>query len=264
MAKKTKPQKKEAVTSGAQSIRRATKILRLVARQSQAGVRMSELAALTGLSYPTVHRMINCLEEERLILRKTDTSRFVIGPLAHELGLVAHQEAGSLLPYRKSLARLAEATGDTVYLMMRSNLDVVCLDRTEGSFPIKALTVNIGERRPLGSGGAGLALLAALDDAKVNQIIAENEIEFGEAYFGYSNRKELLRSIQETRDIGFGLRKDQPETGMSGIGIAIERKLGPPIFGISIGTITTRLQGRFSQLKTLLRDEVKRLQKEVE
>jgi DNA-binding IclR family transcriptional regulator len=197
--------------------------------------------------------MINCLEEERLILRKTDTSRFVIGPLAHELGLVAHQEAGSLLPYRKSLARLAEATGDTVYLMMRSNLDVVCLDRTEGSFPIKALTVNIGERRPLGSGGAGLALLAALDDAKVNQIIAENEIEFGDAYFGYSNRKDLLRSI-----------KDQPETGMSGIGIAIERKLGPPIFGISIGTITTRLQGRFSQLKTLLRDEVKRLQKEVE
>ena len=51
-----------------------------------------------------------------------------------------------------ALERLAHRTQDTVYLVARVGDEIVCLDAREGSFPIKALTLNVGDRRPLGIG----------------------------------------------------------------------------------------------------------------
>src|SRR5690606_39494348 len=55
-----------------------------------------------------------------------------------------------------------------------SDLDAVCIDRAEGSFPIRVLTQNVGTRRPLGIGSGSLALLAAAPDDEVDNILRRN------------------------------------------------------------------------------------------
>ena len=66
-----------------------------------------------------------------------------------------------------ALARIADATGDTVFLTQRSGLDAVCLDRREGTFPIKTFTLEVGMRRPLGVGTGSLAILSALPEEDI-------------------------------------------------------------------------------------------------
>src|SRR5690606_31297222 len=76
---------------------------------------------------------------------------------------------------RPALIRLARETGDTVFLSVREGLDAICLERQVGSYPIKTLTLDVGDRRPLGVGAGSLALLAFLPEAEIAEIIASNE-----------------------------------------------------------------------------------------
>ena len=62
------------------------------------------------------------------------------------------------------MRRLAERTQDTVFLSARDRDEAVCLERVIGDYPIKTLTLSIGDRRPLGVGAGSLALLSALSD----------------------------------------------------------------------------------------------------
>jgi DNA-binding IclR family transcriptional regulator len=68
------------------------------------------------------------------------------------------------------MMRIAEATGDTVFLTQRSGLDSVCVDRQEGTFPIKTFTLEIGMRRPLGVGTGSLAILSGLSEEEVKHV----------------------------------------------------------------------------------------------
>ena len=71
--------------------------------------------------------------------------------------------------------RIAERTGDTVFLNVRSGPDVLCIDRKEGTFPIKTLIIEVGNRRPLGVGAGGIALLMPLPDEELERVVSANE-----------------------------------------------------------------------------------------
>ncbi len=68
----------------------------------------------------------------------------------------ARQRDGILSIARPSLLRLSTTFNDTVFLLVRSNFDAVCLDRVEGPFPIRSFTGDIGGKVPLGIGQGAL------------------------------------------------------------------------------------------------------------
>lgn len=90
--------------------------------------------------------------------------RYFLGHLIFELGLAASSNFNLRDIRQSSLMRLADRTGDAVFLTIRSGYDTVCIDRKEGSFSIRALTLGVGTRRSLGVGAGGLALLMSLPD----------------------------------------------------------------------------------------------------
>ena len=142
----------DARLSGTQSIERALTLIREIAAHNRTGSRLLDLANRTGLQRPTVHRMLKCLTLENMVQQDPDTHRYYLGPMVFELGLTAAPRYNLREICHPSLSRIAEATGDTVFLTQRSGLDAVCLDRHEGTFPIKTFTLEIGMRRPLGIG----------------------------------------------------------------------------------------------------------------
>ena len=77
--------------------------------------------------------------------------------------------------------KLAEQTQDTVYLSERRGLEAVCTARALGDYPIKALTLDVGIRRPLGVGAGGLAILCALPEAEADEIIEANASRYAQA-----------------------------------------------------------------------------------
>jgi DNA-binding IclR family transcriptional regulator len=58
--------------------------------------------------------------------------------------------------------------------MVRSGNDIVFVAREIGPYPIKALTGEIGVRRPLGVGAVGVILLASLSAEEAEAILKSN------------------------------------------------------------------------------------------
>lgn len=239
---------------GAQIIRRVFDILRLIAHRSPGGGRLKDLAEAAGLPRPTVHRILQALAAERIVRQDPASKRYQLGPFAFELGLAAPQQTRLIELSRPVLHRLAARTEDTIYLVARSGMDAVCIDRIQGSFPIRTFTLDVGDRRPLGVGAAGLALLGALGDADVDAVIERCRGEF--PLYGGLTAEAVREGVAAARATGFGLSREKLTLGVSGIGIAVPRDGGPPFVGVSVAAISERILGpRRDSLQTILKEE---------
>jgi len=244
--------------AGTQSIQRASLLVRLIASSNRTGLRLADLVRHSGLERPTARRMLKCLVAEGMVLQKETSQRYFLGPLVFELGLAAAPRFNLRELCRTSVQRIAERTDDTVFLTVRSGYDSVCIDRAEGSFPIKALTLEVGTRRPLGVGAGGLALLMPLDDKAVEEIVAANAPRLA-AYNGLT-AQGLLRLLRRSRDLGYSLNDDHITAGAVSMGLPIVNAYGDPLASISVGAIASRMKPeRRPEVAATLHEEVQRL-----
>ena len=242
--------------AGTQSIQRAALLVRLIASRSGPGSRLADVVQHSRLERSTVRRMLKCLIEEGFVRQDADTRRYALGPLVFELGLAAAPQFNLVDICRPALARLAEATGDTVFLTVRSGYDTVCIDRREGSFPIRTLTLDVGTRRPLGAGAGGLALLMPLPDAEVDAIVSANAVRLR----GYNNLTvpALAAMLKRARELGYALNDNHITPGATSIGLPVISRYGQPFAAISIGAISSRMTAeRQKKVAAMLRREVR-------
>lgn len=232
-------------TVGTQSIARTVHLLRLLACHGEAGGRLTDLAQGAGLSAPTARRMLRCLLEEGMVSQDPATRRYCLGPLVAELGLVSshHQMRAALC--QPVLDRLARRTGDTAYLAIRSGVDAVSIARATGDGPVRITTSQIGDRIPLGVGPGGVALLAALEEAQAEAAIVTVEPVLP-IFQGFS-AAELRAEIALARQRKFAICHERVTPGLSGIGVAVPRVSGHPPMALTIGSITTRIDGARSE-----------------
>ena len=247
---------------GAQSVHRVALLLRVLAAQGRDGCRLLDLAAASGLERPTVHRLLKGLMAEGMVAQGPAGRRYRLGHLVFELGLAAAPRFDLRRLCEPALTRLAERTGDTVFLSVRSGNDSVCLDRKEGSFPIKTLTVDVGTRRPLGVGAGGLALLTSLPAAEAEAVLAVNARQFA----GYADLDPpiLREMLARAQILGYVLNDRQVTPGAMSLALPVNDAYGRPLAAISIGAIASRMApARQHELAALLRAEVAELERQL-
>jgi DNA-binding IclR family transcriptional regulator len=247
--------------SGTQSIERALTLMREIAAHNRTGSRLLDLASRTGLQRPTVHRMLKCLTAENMVLQDPDSHRYYLGPMVFELGLTAAPRFNLREICHPAMNRIAEATGDTVFLTQRSGIDAVCVDRQEGTFPIKTFTLEIGMRRPLGVGTGSLAILAALSDEEVRHVINANAPRLPE--YGLTTTS-LLAQVKRAQKLGYAVREMPSLAGVRSIGHALHNQSGMAFAALSVSAISSRMsEKRVIELATMLRNETRLVEKQV-
>jgi DNA-binding IclR family transcriptional regulator len=247
--------------SGTQSIERALTLMREIAAHNRTGSRLLDLASRTGLQRPTVHRMLKCLTMEDMVQQDPDTHRYFLGPMVFELGLTAAPRFNLREICHPAMIRIAEATGDTVFLIQRSGLDSVCLDRQEGTFPIKTFTLEIGMRRPLGVGTGSLAILSALSEDEVKHIVSSNTPRITE--YGLTP-SSLLAQVKRAQKLGYALREMPTLAGVRSVGQALHNQSGMAFAALSISAISSRMtEKRVQELASLLRNECRVVEKQL-
>ena len=247
--------------SGTQSIERALTLMREIAAHNRTGSRLLDLASRTGLQRPTVHRMLKCLALENMVQQDPDSHRYYLGSMVFELGLTAAPRFNLREICHPAMNRIADATGDTVFLTQRSGLDSVCVDRQEGTFPIKTFTLEIGMRRPLGVGTGSLAILSALSDDEVRRVVAANTQRLPE--YGLTP-SSLLAQVKRAQKLGYAVREMPTLAGVRSIGHAIHNQGGMAFAALSLSAISSRMsEKRVGELATLLRSEARLVEKQV-
>jgi DNA-binding IclR family transcriptional regulator len=215
-------------------------VLREIASSGDLGRRLIDLQHSAGLTKPTAHRIAQALVRYDFATYDRESRRYFLGAEISILSVSAPTD----LPNLRELARddmrmLAETTGDTAYLMVRSGNDVVCVAREMGPHPIKALTGEIGTRRPLGVGAGGVALLAALPAGEMEAVLRANRNRIGR--FPNASMKSIRKAIEEMRTKAYAFSDGLVVRDVRGIGVAVRDHRGLPVAGLSVGAVRERM-----------------------
>lgn len=227
---------------GTQVIQRAALFLKLLAANNRTGLRLVDLHRAAGVRRATAHRILQGLVAEQLVRQEQRTKRYFLGGLIYEMGLAAAPRSALRDICHPFIRAVAEQTGDTVFLTIRSGFDGVCIDREEGAFPVKAFVLEVGRRRPLNVGAGATAILGALADEEIDRICAINRHRTVEQFPRYSE-PALRERIARARETGYTLNDVLEVPGIRSLAIPIRNAQGQPVAAISVSAMTLRLEG---------------------
>lgn len=244
-----------------QNIGRATMVLRALAANSAEGLRLTDVVNATALGKATVHRVLSGLVAHGLVEQDKASGRFFLSLTLIGWAMAAGDRFGLARLAGPALARLAQSTQDTVYLSLRSGDEAICLDRREGAFPIKTLTLRPGDRRPLGVGAGSLAILAFLPDEEIETVLAGAPNAPARFPIDEMTMRDMIATA---RQLGYALNDERFIPGMSAVGVPIRRPGGQPFAALSVAAISSRLRlPRREGIVASLRQEAERIEAEL-
>jgi DNA-binding IclR family transcriptional regulator len=246
------------------NVARIMGIVDALAAEAERGLRLADVMRATGLNKTTTHRLLAGLAAHGLADQDSETGRYFVGVRLITLASAAKRRFQLAPLVENTLVNLGRQTDDTVMLGARVGDEALCLDCREGSFPIKVLTLRAGDRRPLGIGAPGVALLAFLPDAEIDRILAANAAERAEFPF---DELQIRQMIVEARKHGYAyndvhvFKGMETITDMAAVSVPICATSGTPVASLSITAITQRLAPpRRDNIVAALRREVEAIQ----
>jgi len=231
-------------------------------QMGKTGLRVSELCKQLGLTQPTTHRLLQQLIEEGLVEQGEQTRRYRLAIDFFALAARAADHGGLRELCRPSLLRLGASLGDSVFLLVRSGFDAVCLDRWEGPFPIRTFTGDIGGRVPLGLGQGAMAILAHLPQAEQEEVLRFNVPRI--QHMGALDEVFLRTEAARARTQGYTNVNSGLIEGMAGAAVPVFDRNQRVVAALSVGTIANRLSAdRLPVVIDLLQREAKKISERV-
>jgi DNA-binding IclR family transcriptional regulator len=224
---------------GAGVLQRAFAVIRALGESQAEGSRVTALAKAVGLTQATVHRLLQGLIAEGVVEQDEGTRRYRLSVDFFALAAQAGNPSGMRTLCRPALLRLCASLGDTIFLLVKSSFDAVCLDMCEGPFPIRSFTGDIGGRVALGVGQGSLAILAFQPEAEREEIIRFNVPRLRS--YGVLDEVYLRTEIERVRKLGYAGRNTGVLEGMAGVAVPILDRNGCAVGALSVGTLAARL-----------------------
>jgi DNA-binding IclR family transcriptional regulator len=179
---------------------RVFSVIRALGAVQAEGGRVTQIARSVGLTQATTHRLLQALMAEGMVEQDERTKLYRLGIDFFALAASAGNPGDLRSICRPVLLRLCASLGDSIFLLARSGFDAVCLDRSEGPFPIRSFTGDIGGRIALGVGQGALAILAFLPEAEREEVIRFNLSRVRE--YGVYDEVYLRTEIERVRQAG--------------------------------------------------------------
>jgi len=238
---------------GVRAMDRATTILFELAAHPE-GLSLADLARQTGLTVPTVHRMIGTLRHRRLT-RETPDGRQALGPgtliLARGFlgGLDFRVEA---LPI---LVELRDATDETCHLGTLANPHIVYVDKLDSTRSVGVVS-RIGGTAPAVTTALGRAILASSTPGVVDAVVESTHRQLGMPV----DADRLHDELERTRRDGYSRDLGENEPWVSCLGAPIFDEQGAPVAAISLSIPTQRFDtGREAEWGALVRRSADRI-----
>jgi DNA-binding IclR family transcriptional regulator len=225
-----------AATGG---VPRVFSVIRALAEAQADGARVTQVARNVGLTQATTHRLLQSLIGEGMVEQDERSKLYRLSTDFFALAAKAGNPGNLRALCRPVLLRLCASLGDSIFLLVRSGFEAVCLDRSEGPFPIRSFTGDVGGRVALGVGQGALAILAFLPQEEREEVIRFNLARVRE--YGVYDEVYLRTEIERVRQTGFAARNSGLLEGMAGVAVPILDREGRAVAALAVGTIADRL-----------------------
>ena len=239
-----------AAASG--GVPRVFSVIRALGAVQAEGGRVTQIARSVGLTQATTHRLLQSLIAEGMVEQDERSKLYRLSIDFFALAASAGNPGDLRSICRPVLLRLCASLGETIFLLVKSGFDAVCLDLCEGPFPIRSFTGDIGGRIALGVGQGSLAILAFLPEAEREEVIRFNVPRI--RGYGVLDEVYLRTEIERVRQLGYAGRNSGVLDGMAGVAVPILDRTGYPVGALSVGTLASRLgDDRMPMVVELLR-----------
>lgn len=240
--------------SGIQVLDRVVGLLGLLGEASGSGAQLSRLAAGLGLSASTTHRLLAALEHHGWVERVEGGRRYRLGTALIGLAGQAAEGAGLRRLCRPALTRLSGESGETTFLIVRSGLNAVVVDRQDGTYVIESLTHGVGGLIPLGVGAGSAAILACQPQAEIEAVLSANAARYPQ--FG-TTEERVRRRVKQIQADGFLLSDDSLIAGLAVLSVPIRPAGHMVTAAIAMNFIASRLDEAARQsFLGLIRQEI--------
>lgn len=235
---RTKRPKSRDDESSVRAVARAFQALRILALGGEHGMRLTDVVTYSGLTRPTVHRILQTLLLEGVGEQDPTTRRYRLGSEISLLGMSRPAQFPVRSAAETYLEALADELGDTVFLTIRAGWDSVAIDRRTGSYPIKVLAIDVGVRRPLGIGVAGVMLLATLPSDEANHICDMNA---GRLPADGPSMDTIRTRVRDAREVGYAYSEVGILRGTRAIAIPVLDASGQVTATLAVAAMADRL-----------------------
>lgn len=218
-------------TNYVQSIERALDILEVLCEEENP-VELRELAKKAKLHKATVHRILKTLMKRGYIENINGSGVYKLGlqllKLSSSLleGLEVRREAKDLLE------KLRDKTGETVHLGILEGAEVVYIEKIEGTRPLH-MASGVGKRVPLYCTSLGKAILAYLEEERLNSLLKTINLE-PRTPNTITSIEKLKEELVKIRHLGYSIDNIENEEGIRCVGAPIFDYTGKVIAAISI------------------------------
>ncbi len=229
---------------GIQSVTRAIAILSLFThRRPRLGI--TEISRILNLPKGTVHGLARTLLNEGFLQQDPETRKYQLGFKIYEMGIIL---AGNLEVNQKATGP-ANRLAKSVNLVSRvaiwdgdSALITLMVDPLSNS----RFVHQIGPRIPAYCSSVGKAILAFLSDQELKAYLNRTELV---PYTAKTivRKERLLRELQETRQRGFSIDREETVLGLACIGAPIFGRGGNLEASLSLSGDPERFQGKQSK-----------------
>ncbi|MGW7518450.1 IclR family transcriptional regulator [Streptomyces sp. NPDC054796] len=205
------------------SVLKGAMLLRELARH-ESGATVTELAAAVGLSRPTAFRILNSLEQTGFVDR--NDAKYTLGWEFSRLARRADPYRSLVGRIQPILEELAESAKETVTLAVPTPGGELDLIAAAAGSHVVGVSVSslIGQQWPLHASSTGKILLADMSSAKLRESLPEKLEKFTADTI--SDRKTLLKELQEVREQGYAILDNELEEGLLSLSRPIRDSAG--------------------------------------
>lgn len=223
---------------GTGSLEKAIDVLEEIGRQ-HGGISHTDLAARLAMPRTTVYRLLATLVARGLARHDPARRVYTLGVRYVELARQAYAMPDLVAAATQELRELRDLTGETSYIGTLEGAAMVSLERFDGAHSHRS-NATLGHRKPLHATSQGKAMLAALDRAASDALIASMTLQ-QLTPLTITDRRRLQAELRTIRARGWSIDNEENVPGVRCVGAAIVDAQGQVRGAISVAGPAYRL-----------------------
>lgn len=197
---------------------------------------VQELAGRFGAPVSTAYRYVAALREAGMVW-DLPGGRVGLGPRSVQLELGFRKALDEWSPCQGIMRELAEATGETVALLVPLGHEVVCVDTVESAQPLR-YSLAKGMAKPMLRGAPAKAMLPFLPPEFLDELLGADTVPAA------ADRREILAELPGIRARGYAVSREEVDRGVWAVGVPVLNDAGGLEGALSLLAPLVRVEGR--------------------
>lgn len=200
----------------APAVTRALRILSLLEEAAGQPLSLSDIARRLGVAKSSTSNICAVLEEGRMVRRVE--GGYLLGVRTAELGGAFTAGFNQIREFFSVVESIPTLRRQTVQVVMRDGVDALYLARHEGRQD--RVGTPLGSRLPLVYSASGIAILSAMPDDAVDDVLASSRV--APDLRGERGVLSVRRNVREARERGYAIDRGVSFPGVVGVAAPLE------------------------------------------